>query len=332
MTRKVLYYVERYSQISETYIENELRALSPENEVRIISLKAPDLPCEQHFPYQIIRTREDLEAVLEEFRPDVIHGHYMTMVDKLMLASVIANVPFTLRAHSFDILGPMIKRLPVSREFVNGARCLGVLTFPFTVPLFTRAGYDATKIHGCFPVANVGRFEDRSENGKAIMNVGACLPKKAMQTFLGIGARVPQREFDLYALGYNVGKLAQLNNDLGNPVNIIDPVQPEAMLPEYKKHEWLLYTASPQLKTVGWPLAVAEAQAAGVGVCMQNIRPDLKDYVGDCGFLFNSVEEAAEIVSQPFPQELRERGFELAKRSDVKHHIKQLEDLWDRAG
>ena len=41
MTRKVLYYVERYSQISETYIENELRALSPENEVRIISLKAP---------------------------------------------------------------------------------------------------------------------------------------------------------------------------------------------------------------------------------------------------------------------------------------------------
>ncbi len=331
MARRVLYFLERYSQISETYIENELRALSPQNEVRIISTKVPDLPCEQHFPYQVIRSRAELEVVIDEFRPDIIHGHYMTMAQNIMLAAKLADAPYTIRAHSFDILGPMIERLPGLKQTVNNEQCLGVLTFPFTVPLFEKAGYNPYKVHGCYPVVNVERFEDRGENGKAVMNVGACLPKKAMSGYLAIGAKVPDRQFNLYALGYNVGNMHQHNAELGNPVTIVDPVQPEAMLPEYKKHEWLLYTASPKLKTVGWPLAVAEAQAAGVGVCVQNIRPDIKDYVGDCGFVFDTVEEAAKIVSQPYPQELRERGFELAKRSDIKRHIRLLEDLWDQA-
>jgi len=328
MTRKVLYYVDRYSQISETYIENELRALSPDNEVRIISLKAPDLPCDEHLPYRIIRNRNDLEEVLEDFRPDVIHGHYMTMVDRLALAAHISGVPFTVRAHSFDTLGPSTRHLPKLAKMVNSELCLGVLAFPFTVPWMIQAGYDPAKLQGCFPVADIGRFRDRGPNGKAVLNVGACLPKKSMHRYLQIAASLPQRQFNLYALGYNVGRIGLLNQDLGNPVTIVPPVQPEAMLPEYKKHEWLLYTASNRLKTVGWPLAVAEAQAAGVGVCMQNVRPDLKDYVGDAGFMFDSAEEAARIVAQPFPEDLRERGFELAERSDVKRHIHQLEDLW----
>jgi hypothetical protein len=73
---------------------------------------------------------------------------------------------------------------------------------------------------------------------------------------------------------------------------------------------------------------VAEAQASGVGVCMAGVRPDLKDYVGDCGFIYDSIDEAAKIVSQPFPQEMRERGFEWARRCDVKRHIHLLTDLW----
>lgn len=331
MGRRILYFLERYSQISETYIENELRALSPGTTVRIASLKAPDLPCEQRLPYQIVRHVSELETIIEDFKPDILHTHYMTMALNVARAAQIAKVPYTIRAHSFDILGPMTEKLPQLRQTVNDDQCLGVLTFPFTLPLFEKAGYNPYKVHGCYPVVNVERFQDRGENGDAVLNVGACLPKKAMEGYLQIGKQVPERTFNLYALGYNVGRMHQFNEELGRPISIIDPVQPNAMLAEYKKHEWLLYTASAKLKTVGWPLAVAEAQAAGVGVCVQNIRPDIKDYVGDCGFVFDTVEEAAKIVSQPFPAELRERGFELAKRSDVKRHIHQLEDLWKKA-
>ncbi len=52
---------------------------------------------------------------------------------------------------------------------------------------------------------------------------------------------------------------------------------------EYKKHQWLVYTACPQINQVGWPLSIAEAQAAGVGICMPEIRPDIREYIGDAG-------------------------------------------------
>jgi len=45
-------------------------------------------------------------------------------------------------------------------------------------------------------------------------------------------------------------------------------------------------------------MAVAEAQASGVGVLMQNVRPDLADYVGP-GFLFDDIEEAHRVVRGP---------------------------------
>ena len=37
-------------------------------------------------------------------------------------------------------------------------------------------------------------------------------------------------------------------------------------------------------------MAIAEAQAAGVSVCMPNIRPDIKEYVGEAGFVYDSIE------------------------------------------
>jgi glycosyltransferase involved in cell wall biosynthesis len=85
------------------------------------------------------------------------------------------------------------------------------------------------------------------------------------------------------------------------------------------------------MKTVGWPLAVAEAQASGVGVCIANMRPDLKEYVGEAGYLYNSIEELKEIVSKPFSPEKRELGFKLAERSNFTERVSELTALWDKA-
>jgi hypothetical protein len=109
------------------------------------------------------------------------------------------------------------------------------------------------------------------------------------------------------------------------------PVELEDMPAEYKKHRWLVYTAADG-GNVGWPMSIAEAQAAGVGVCMANIRPDLRDYVGPAGFLYDSLDEALEIISKPFPEEMRNLGFEQAKKSDVFEHRALLFNLWRKAG
>jgi hypothetical protein len=100
---------------------------------------------------------------------------------------------------------------------------------------------------------------------------------------------------------------------------------------EYKKHAWLVYTADRALGTVGWPVSIAEAQASGVGVCMPNLRPDLRDYVGPAGFLYDSIGDVARIISKPLPEELRQMGFEHAKKSDIFQHRQMLINLWQKA-
>ena len=331
--KKILYLLSPYPQISQTYMETEIRVLQPKYHIQIVSLGKPNLTYNNHSPYEYIsgKDTEALAHAVLNFSPDIIHGHYMHLTPYLNWASHVANAPYTIRAHSFDVLGSNERKLPRYAEMINSDACLGVLTFPFTRPLFEHAGIQSEKINDCYPVVDFARFHDVSQNGDSIMNVGACIRKKDMEEFLILATKVKDKTFNLYALGYVVENLCRFNCELGGPVNIIDPVQPEEMCREYKKHEWLVYTASHQLNTVGWPMAIAEAQAAGVGVCMQNIRPDLREYVGEAGFLFDTVDGAASIISQQFPEDLRQLGFEQARKSDVRGHIHKLENLWKSA-
>src|SRR5262249_10933441 len=130
------------------------------------------------------------------------------------------DIPFTVRAHSFDVLDNGGKCVRESAPLLNSELCLGVLSFPFTPPLLEGAGVRGEKVVACYPVVNYRRFCDTSPNGDAVMNVGACLPKKKMEDFLTLAASDPLtlpsppaaggegrvrggRRFDLYALGYD---------------------------------------------------------------------------------------------------------------------------------
>lgn len=75
-------------------------------------------------------------------------------------------------------------------------------------------------------------------------------------------------------------------------------------------------------------MAVAEAQAAGVGVCLPNIRDDLKEYLGGGGYLYDSIEQVADIIKHHVPAEIRNKDFEQARKSDIELHKHLLTDLW----
>ena len=344
---RILYILPEYPQISETYMQVEINALRDEYEIKIISLKEPNLSYKNHDPYQLMTDPAQIREAIEEFRPAIIHSHWL--YKHVPLIGDLArqtNVPFTIRAHSFDsiwrrtqpsVFGRLFGNRDVPRRMadivpiVNDDLCLGVLAFPFVRPHFERVGMRAEKIRDCYPVVNYERFHDSSPNEQAVMNGGACLPKKQMEDFLALAVTLPKMEFNLYAMGYQVKDLRQAHGRLGSPVNIKPAVEPDDMPREYKKHRWLIYTASPENIKTGWPVMIAEAQASGVGVCMRKIRPDLQEYVGECGFLYDSIHEVKAIISQPFPEELRQRGFEHAKKSDVQRHKHILTDLWQKA-
>ena len=344
---RVMYILREFPQISQTYIKSEIEVIRDEYEIAVISMRNVDIPYKNHVPFRYIDNPAMIRKAIEEFHPHVLHTHYIIQTQILGKLSRLTNIPFTIRAHSFDAIRPGKKSIfdfiYSSRKdyipsqirnavpFINDDLCLGILAFPFARPMLERAGIRSEKIHDCYPVVNYQRFHDRNPNGQSIMNVGACIPKKSMEDFIQLSTEVLNMEFNLYAMGYQAERISRFNKAMGNPVNIIPPVEPDYMPGEYKKHKWLVYTASRDKGTVGWPMAVAEAQASGVGVCMPNIRPDLKEYVGNAGFLYDSISEVANIISKPFPEEMRQIGFEHAKKSDIFEHKVKLTDLWQKA-
>jgi hypothetical protein len=346
----VLVLLKEYPQISQTYIKHEIEAVEDDYDLTIVTRKGPDIPYDNHRSHRTVDRPEELREIVEEVRPDVIHTHYLVELPTVGRLARETGVPFTVRAHSFDTLAlrkkswkgrlkqrvkrtPPLERTPWFQEGLQHMRddhCLGVLTFPFTRPWLERVDAPADKLIDCWPVVDVQSFLDDGPNGEGVMNTGVATPKKKMSDFVDLAAAVPDLPFRLYAMGYEIDELREYNRAHGNPVEFVDPLQPEEMPAAYKEHRWLVYTADFDIPTVGWPMAVAEAQAAGVGVCMPRIRPDLAEYVGP-GVLYDSIDDVADIVSAPVPEEMRAAGFEHARRSDIRQHRHRLTDLWDRA-
>lgn len=335
-----------YPKISKTYMINEAEAVRKDYEIKIITNRRPsDDFCINAPPYERCgHNINRLGEMVEEFRPQVLHTHYLEKAGLLARLGRKYGVPFTIRTHSMDTLLYQKQKLPSFKRFkllfrnrfrqivrhANSEYCLGLLILPFARPLLENAGFRGDKLIDCYPAIDYQRFYDRSPNGDAILNQGACLPKKNMGDFIELGKHV-DKSCNLYGVSYDIDKLKQRNREQGSPVNIYDAVQPEEMPAVYKRHGWLVYTGCFREKTVGWSMAVAEAQASGLGVCFPNLRPDVKEYLGGAGFLYDSIREVPKIISQPYPDEMREIGFEQAKKSDIENHKHLLTDLWDRA-
>lgn len=349
---RILFVLKEYPQISQTSIKNEIEALAEDYEIGIVTRKGPDIPYANHRPHSFASEMEEFVAAVEAFKPDVLHTHYLTELRFVGELSRITGIPFTVRTHSSDTIAlrkkgikgrieQMLRREPpLDRTpwFLEGLRamdselCLGVLGLPCARPWLVRAGVRETKLIDCFPVVRFAHFHDRRPNGDGIMDTGVPTAKKAVPDFLRLAKKVPEREFNLYAMGYLTDWLKDKDAEMGSSVNFIDPVEPEDMPGEYKKHRWLVYTGDLNNPNVGWPMAIAEAQAAGVGVCMRNLRPDLARYVGEgAGILYDSIDELPAILSGPVPDEMRERGFAQARKSDIEAHKHLLTDLWDDA-
>ena len=222
---RVLYVLKNFPQMSETYIKTEIEAVQESCDIRIVSTKAANLPAKNHAPYEQFTDLAAIREVIEEFRPDVLHSHWLHSVKILGNLSRLTGVPFTVRAHSFDSIWPepysVVERVPFFGAFrnpshirravdlINGELCLGVLNFPFARSRLERAGIRPDKLFDCYPVVNYRLFHNEEPNGDAIMNVGACIPKKKMEDFLDLALAAPKMRFDLYALGYRDRRVAR---------------------------------------------------------------------------------------------------------------------------
>lgn len=347
---RVLFLLEEYPQVGQTQIASEIEALEQDYEIGIFALRRAALPYARHRPHRIIPTLAEIIADIGVFAPDVLHTHGLGMLGLVGEVSRISGIPFTLRTHSADTLalrprglGDRVRQIlreevPLERSptFIEGLKtidselCLGILCFPFARTWLKRAGVREAKLVDSFPVVHYSRFHDRSPNGDAVMTIGSPARGRALQEFLRLARKVPDRRFHCYALDGSTAAIAAEIAGIGSAIGFPAPVEHDAMPREYKQHRWLVLTADPANNTWGWPMVIAEAQAAGVGVCMPALRPDLAHYVGEgAGILYDTIDELPAIVSGPVPEEMRMRGFEQARKSDIARHKHLLTDLWD---
>lgn len=334
---RVLYLLRQYPLISETYIQAEIDALNAGYEIRVATQQVvPEAVSymEDAAPYRLVKDYDDLLDLVDEFQPDILHMHWLLDAEVLLELARETGLPFTIRAHSFDTLpAPYMlhwfESAPrVLPEVGRDELCRGILAFPFSRPWLERCGIPPAKIHDCFPPVDVARFMNRAPNGEGVINVGAGLPKKDFPRYIELAARMPHLTFDLYPVGHETEEIAAFNRSRGSPVRIHQCVRHREMPAIYKAHRWLVYTISPQLNNVGWPVSVAEAQASGCGVALANVRPDLRDYLGEGGILFDRIEELIGVIDKPVPEAMREAGFAQARKSDVRGHIGMLTRLW----
>lgn len=315
--------------VSQTYMLNEIAAIPDRFELKLCSYRPPAIGCEEAPPYASAHDFDDALAWLRETNPDVVHTHFLKFAPMVARLCEATGLQFTVRAHSFDTLST--DALAIATETVqaiNASTCLGVLVFPFAVPHLISLGITSSKLVVCPPVVDFFRFYNREMNDVGVINVGACLPKKKLDDYLWLAQHV-DLPCSLYPIGYLTEQFAASNASAGFPVHVQPVVQPSQMPSVYKAHNWLVYTACFTTKTVGWPMAVAEAQAAGLGICVANIRSDLAEYVGPAGFLYDDISDVPAIVEAQYPSQMRQAGFEHARQWDIRDHIHRLTDLWD---
>lgn len=355
---RVLCVTETYPEFSETYMHEEFAALSEDYEVLVLTLHRARYPRAHTLPYIRIcywdehlsygnfdRINFDftnpkqqkflakLDTVLDQFQPHVMHGHYLYLAWLLGHISDRRGIPWTMRTHSFDMLEKNKARLHAGIDALKSPHCKGVFVFPeFEQDILSR-GVPRELVHAAWPVINTAGFYNEAprEPTRKVMCAGPCIAKKAHIEFINLAKKMAGSgyQFSLYTKGFFADKVVEHNQSLGNPVSI-KFVEPEMMAKVYRDYDWCVYTSDPAINRVGLPAAVAEAQASGIGVCLQELpgrRQAQLDFLGGGGFVFESIDEVPGIITQPYPEEMRRKGLESSKRCDVRRHKQAFDQI-----
>ncbi|MFN3231719.1 MAG: hypothetical protein ACE363_06115 [Alphaproteobacteria bacterium] len=341
---RVLYVLNTYPELSQTYIEAERQQVAERAETLAIALREPTLKNPEHLPYQLhtwwvsqllgrgkgkgFRIKRKARA----FAPDVVHSHWIFASDAVMRAARACDVPWTLRTHSFDILERSDDQLAPDIRRCNETDCAGILAFPFLRERLLRLGLKEEKLIDTPPVVDARRFDDLGPNGPGVIYTSAVRPKKGISEYFALSNLVSERPFTFYPMALPRTQIDTLGDRYDGRVEVRQPVAHSAMLQEWKQHTWLVYPGSLSPTGIGWPISVVEAWAAGVGVCMQRIRPDLEDYIGDCGLLFDDVAELPDILRSEPDAAMRERAHARAMDFDIRNHMPLLYDAWAKVG
>lgn len=308
-----------YPQLSESYVDTEVRWLTRQGvEVEVCSMEEPGAVGEATVRVH----RCGLDRAIADFRPDLLHCHWINMVGQVAEQAQALGLPLTLRGHGFDVV----------EDTVRACDAAGATRITYLFPhLAARYGEGRPTIRPLASAFNSQRHYPRHsrKDRRLVLRAAACLETKEIESFFHIAAACPGHRFVL-ALAHIALRphlpphFEALNASLGSPVEIRWDVPYDDMAALYAEAAIYLHTFD-FAYTFGMPVSIVESMACGA-VPLLRESPDVRAYAGACALYYETVDQAVaqlEAMSRWSDAQWRTRAVECADHA-YRHHADEV--------
>ncbi len=313
---RVLYAVEQFPQLSESHVYAEIACMRRFGAAVEVWAQGPgDSP----FAHDLAVHRGPLADAIRGVRPDLVHVHWFTVLQRHQAVLAAANVPLTVRGHSFD----------ATPQAIAKALLLPNLRRAYLLPGSARGTlHDDERIRVAPPIFDSTLFRPAAKKDRRlVLRASPGLPENNLRFMIDLAKLVPGHRV-VVAIASAAGHaeeseaLRAHHAAIGSPAELRFDVQRPALGALFGEAGIYVHSSTmpegPIQKRVGGPVSIAEAMATGAYVLARN-HPSLAAYVGDAGATYGDVNEAAALI----------RATEAWSDADWRAaHLRSVERAW----
>ncbi len=318
---RVLYVVWHYPQLSETYIETEIRRLRRWG-VHIEVWRAGEVA--SPYPTDTPIHSGSLDEAVRAVRPDLIQVHWLGFA--LQQADTLAalGVPITLRMHGFDVTPDAFFAI-LDKPWIRG-----VYAFPAQIALLSAHDERAKAVPAAFDstLFRPGPHKDR----RLVVRIGSALKSKDIGFFFDLAKRLPEFRFVYCGVTCKLveayaEEVRTLREQTNAPVEVRFDVPREEIAALMGRTGIHLHTAcppgAPHATPLGMPVSIAEGMATGAYTLARN-TPEFRDYLDGAGAVYNDLDEAERLIRATL--DWSDKDWRAAQRRSVERAFAQFAD------
>jgi hypothetical protein len=320
---RVLYVVWHYPQLSETYLETEIRQMQKWGvHVELWRETAAASP----YPASVPIHEGSLADAVAIAQPDLIQVHWLSFAHAQNHLLAATGRPVTVRLHGFEVTTESF------RAWLDQPQAHAAYAFPHHVRALGQANSRVRTLPAAFETA---LFQPcKRKDRRLVIRTAAALPSKDIRFFFELAKRLPDHRFVFAGVTCNhvetyVEELKVIHREMNCPAQLMFDVPRETLASLVAQASMSVHTCRPpgteNATPIGMPVSIAEAMATGAYVLVRDL-PELADYVGDAGAVYRDLDHAAELIaaSANWPEEAWENAWMRSVERAFNHHADLL--------